>query len=103
VPIPSDFAALPSGQTVCMDVYASATTTNTIQLTLYDTNNTVVGTSFDLTPTSTNTWQNKCTTSITAGTFAANGLATFDYKLTAPATTGDVRIGNFYLDYLSKW
>lgn len=103
VPIPTDYSALPTGQTICMDTYASATTANTVMLTLYDTSNAVVGTTFDLTPTATNTWQNRCTTSITAGTYAANGIMTLDIKLTAPATTGDVRISNFYLDYLSKW
>ncbi len=104
VPLPSDFAALPSGQTICLDVFASATTANTIALTLYGTNNSSVSLSDgDLTPSSTSTWQNQCTSSITGGTFAANGTMTLDFKLTAPATTGDVRIGDLAFSYLSKW
>jgi hypothetical protein len=104
VPLPSDFAALPSGQTICLDVFASATTANTIALTLYGTNNSSVSLSDgDLTPSSTSTWQNQCTSSITSGTYAANGTMTLDFKLTAPATTGDVRIGDITFSYLSKW
>jgi parallel beta-helix repeat protein len=103
VPIPSDFAALPSGQTICMDTYASATTANGVKVVIYDTSNTVIGTSFDLTPTSATTWQNKCTTSVTGGTIAADGTITLDIKLTAPATTGDIRIGDISFSYLSKW
>jgi len=105
IPVPTDYAALPTGQTICLDTYASATTANGVKVNaLYDTTNTAVtlGTS-DLTPTSATTWQNMCTSSITGGTYAANGYITIDLKLTAPATTGDIRIGDLTFDYLSKW
>jgi hypothetical protein len=75
-----------------------------IALTLYGTDNSSVTlTDGDLTPSATGTWQTQCTSSITGGTYAANGYITLDFKLTAPATSGDVRISDLYLDYLSKW
>jgi hypothetical protein len=104
IPVPTDYAALPSGQTICVDTYSSATTANSIALTLYGTDNSSVTlTDGDLTPSATGTWQTQCTSSITGGTYAANGYITLDFKLTAPATSGDVRISDLYLDYLSKW
>jgi hypothetical protein len=104
VPLPTDFTGFPSGQEICLDVYASATTANTIKLTLYDTTNTSVslGTS-DLTPSSSATWQNKCSSSITGGSYTANNDMTLDFTLTAPATTGEVRIGDITYSYLSKF
>lgn len=103
VPVPSDFSALPSGQALCLDVYASATTANTIALSMYGTDNSAVTlTDGDLTPTATGTWQNQCTSSITGGTYAADGTMTLDFKLTAPSN-GEVRIGDITFSYLSKW
>ena len=105
VPIPSDAASSPwpAGQTLCMDTFASATTANGVKLAIYDTSNTVIGTTFDLTPTTANTWQNKCTTSLTAGALAANGTMTVDIKMTAPATTGIIEVGDITFSYYSKW
>ncbi|HUD11540.1 MAG TPA: hypothetical protein VMS08_03945 [Candidatus Saccharimonadia bacterium] len=104
VPLPTDFTAFPSGQEICLDVYASATTADTIKLTMYDTTNTAVTLSTsDLTPTSATTWQNKCSSSITSGTYTANNDMTLDFTLTAPATTGEVRIGDITYSYLSKF
>ncbi|HSX33896.1 MAG TPA: hypothetical protein VLF91_06190 [Candidatus Saccharimonadales bacterium] len=107
VPLPTDFSAMPSGQTICADVFSSTTSANTIALTLYDTSGTTSGTAVtlsdgDLTPSSTSTWQNQCTSSISGGTYAANGDMTFDFKLTSP-TSGDVRIGDITYSYLSKY
>ncbi|HEY1835786.1 MAG TPA: hypothetical protein VGG13_03115 [Candidatus Saccharimonadales bacterium] len=104
VPLPSDWAGWPSGQTICLDTYASANSANLVNMTVYDTTNTAVVTSADLSPLSVTTWAtNKCTSSITGGSFTAGHDMTIDIKMTAPATTGDVRIGDITFSYLSKW
>jgi hypothetical protein len=107
--LPSDWGGFASGQTICLDTYASATTANGVTFTLYKmdngsgTNLATILTANDLTPTSTATWQNKCTSSISGGSYVANGYLIMDIKMTAPATTGDIRIGDITLNYLSKW
>ncbi len=108
-PLPSDWAAFPSGQTICLDTYASATTANGVTFTLYKMDNSTgsnlstILTANDLTPTSTTTWQNRCSSSISGGSYVANGYLVMAIKMTAPATTGDIRIGDITFDYLSKW
>ena len=108
-PLPSDWTAFPSGQTICLDTYASATTANGVTFTLYKMDNSTgsnlstILTANDLTPTSTTTWQNRCSSSISGGSYVANGYLVMAIKMTAPATTGDIRIGDITFDYLSKW
>jgi hypothetical protein len=105
VPLPSDFSAFSSGQTICLDTWASASSANLINMTIYDTGNTAQQTSTDLSPGSASTWTNKCSASITASspTYTAGSDMTFDIKLTAPASTGEVRIGDVTFSYLSKF
>ncbi|HSX35580.1 MAG TPA: hypothetical protein VLH84_01440 [Patescibacteria group bacterium] len=101
--VPSDFSGWPTGQTVCLDVFASASSTNLVNMTVYGTDNNAVVTSADLSPLSVTTWGNKCTASITGGVFTAGSVATIDIKMTAPATTGIVEVGDITFNYLSKY
>ncbi len=103
VPIPTDWVGWPSGQTICMDTYASASTSGLVGMSVYGTDNNIIGSSNDLSPLSITTWANKCTASITGGVFTAGSDATLDIKLTAPATTGVVQVGDITFSYLSKW
>ena len=103
VPIPSDFSAWANTTPITVDTYTSNTSTGTITLEARDTAGTVVtGMNFgSITPTATTTWQSKSAGTI-SGTFTAGGYMTLRIRMTSP-TSGDVRIGNIKLDYLTKW
>jgi hypothetical protein len=102
VPIPSDFAAwAPSFASISR--YASVNTANTINLDIRDTTGTVAsGFAYaDITPATASTWNTATYTSLN-GTYTPGGYMTIRVRLTSP-TSGDVRVGNITLNYLSKY
>lgn len=103
VPIPNDFSAWASTTPISIDTYSSDTTNGTISIEARDTASAVVtGINFaSVTPTATTTWQTKSAGTI-SGTYTAGGYMTLRIRMTSP-TSGDVRIGNIKLDYLTKW
>lgn len=103
VPIPSDFSAWANTTPISIDTYTSNTTTGTVTIEARDTAGaTVSGINFaSVTPTVTTTWQTKSAGTI-SGTFTAGGYMTLRIRIASP-TSGDVRISNIKLDYLSKW
>lgn len=103
VPIPSDFSAWASTTPISIDTYTSDTTNGIVTIEARDTANAVVtGINFaSVTPTATSTWQTKSAGTI-SGTYTAGGYMTLRIRMTSP-TSGDVRISNIKLDYLTKW
>lgn len=103
VPIPSDFSAWASTTPITIDTYTSNTTTGTVTVEARDTTGAVVtGINFaSVTPTATSTWQSKSAGTI-SGTYTAGGYMTLRIRMASP-TSGDVRISNIKMDYLSKW
>ena len=103
VPIPSDFSAWANTTPITVDTYTSNTTTGTVTLEARDTAGTVVtGMNFSsITPTAATTWQSRVP-GVISGTYTAGGYMTLRIRMTSP-TSGDVRISNIKLDYLTKW
>jgi hypothetical protein len=103
VPIPSDFSAWANTTPISIDTYTSDTTNGTITIEARDTAGGVVsGINFaSVTPTATTAWQTKSAGTI-SGTYTAGGYVTLRMRMASP-TSGDVRISNIKLDYLSKW
>lgn len=103
VPVPSDFSAWANTTPITIDTYTSNTSTGLITVEARDTAGAVVsGINFaSVTPSATTTWETKSAGTI-SGTFTAGGYATLRIRMVSP-TSGDVRIGNIKLDYLSKW
>ena len=103
VPIPSDFSAWASAVPILVDTYTSNTTTGTITLEARDSVGTVVtGMNFgSITPTAAAAWQTRAPGTI-SGTYAAGSYMTLRIRMTSPPS-GEVRISNIKLDYLTKW
>lgn len=103
VPIPSNFSAWASTTPISIDTYTTNTSTGTVTIEARDTAGTVVtGINFAaVTPTATSAWQTKSAGTI-SGTYTAGGYMTLRIRMASP-TSGDTRISNIKLDYLSKW
>lgn len=103
VPVPSDFSAWASTTPISIDTYTSDTTNGTITIEARDTAGAVVsGINFaSVTPTATSAWQTKSAGTI-SGTFTAGGYMTLRIRMYSP-TSGDTRISNIKMDYLTKW
>lgn len=103
VPVPSDFSAWANTTPITIDTYTSNTSTGLITVEARDTAGAVVsGINFaSITPSATTTWEAKSAGTI-SGTFTGGGYITLRIRMTSP-TSGDVRIGNIKLDYLSRW
>lgn len=103
VPVPSDFSAWASTTPISIDTYTSNTTTGTVTVEARDTVGTVVtGINFaSVTPTVATAWQTRSAGTI-SGTYTAGGYMTLRIRMVSP-TSGDVRISNIKMDYLSKW
>lgn len=103
VPIPTDFSAWATTTPISIDTYTSNTSTGLITVEARDTAGGVVaGINFgSVTPTAATAWQTRSAGTI-SGTFTAGGYMTLRIRMTSP-TSGDVRIGNIKMDYLSKW
>jgi hypothetical protein len=104
IPVPRDFSAFPAGGQICYYVWTDDSTpsNSVVTTTFYDTGSTAQ-TSFTATPTSTNTWQQKCTTNI-GGTITVNGntYVTVQFHFAA-APNQNTRIGEFSFDYLTSF
>jgi hypothetical protein len=103
VPIPSDFSAWASTTPISIDTYTSNISTGPITIEARDTAGTVVtGINFAaVTPTATTAWQTRSAGTI-SGTYTPGGYMTLRIRMVSP-TSGDVRISNIKMDYLSKW
>lgn len=103
VPIPSNFSAWASTTPITVDTYTSDTTNGTITIEARDTAGTVVtGINFaSITPSAAVTWQSVSAGTI-SGTYTAGGYMTLRLRMAAP-TSGDTRISNITLNYLTKW
>lgn len=99
VPVPSDFSAWNSTN-VTLSICNSVTTANTIQAEVIDSGGTNTGFT-DITNGSTSCWQT-ATPSLLTGTFTAGDFFTIRIRLTSPAS-GNIRVGNIYMDYLSAY
>ena len=106
IPIPMDFDAMAATPTLSIDTYSSDLTNGTVTVNVYDTAGAAAGsacTDASFTPTGTNTWQTKTSsTCLNSGTFTAGGTITVAVKLQSP-TSGDVRVGNIQFDYKAKY
>lgn len=103
VPIPSDFSAWASTTPINVTTRTSNTSTGTVTIEARDTSGAVVtGINFaSITPTATGAWQIRNAGTI-SGTYTAGEYMTLRIRLQSP-TSGDVRVGNITMDYLSKW
>lgn len=101
VPIPQDFSAFAATNPIRISTYTSSTTNGLVTFELRDSSNTVIHNFVSVTPTANNTWQTKDPGTVT-GTYTAGDYLTIRVRMQSP-TNGDIRIGNIYLDYLSKF
>lgn len=99
--LPSDFAGWAS--TTPLQITGYRTSTGTILAELRDTSGSVeTNVNYAaFTPGSASTWATT-TGGVLSGTYAANGTIELRIRLTAP-TSGDTRLSDISLDYLSKW
>jgi parallel beta-helix repeat protein len=104
VPLPKDFSAWDGNTPVTVSVWSTTTTANSIQLQLLDSGGTApTGYDFvDATPGSTSTWTSFTPSTTISGTYTDGDYITLRLRLKAP-TSGNVRIGNITLNYLSKF
>jgi hypothetical protein len=102
VPIPSDFDSWNSNP-LSVTSYTSNTTNGTVTLETRDTAGAVICNFVSVTPASTTTWTaNNSACTLSSGTYTASGYMTLRIRLQSP-TSGDVRVGNIVLNYLSKY
>lgn len=103
VPIPSDFSAWATTTPITIDTYTSNITTGLVTIEARDTAGTTVsGIDFaSVTPTAATAWQTRSAGTI-SGTYTPGGYMTLRIRMVSP-TSGDVRISNIKMDYLSKW
>jgi hypothetical protein len=101
VPIPADFDAWASTTPINISTYSSDLTNGTVTFELRDSTNAVIQNFVSVTPTATTTWQTKNPGTVT-GTYTAGDYLTIRIRMQSP-NAGDVRIGNLYMDYRSKF
>ena len=100
IPIPSDFSAW-SGS-ISVKSYTSNTTNGTITLAAIDSAGTTQCNFVSATPGSTSTWTATSNCTLSAGTYTAGDYITLRIRLQAP-TSGDTRVGNISLSYLTSY
>jgi hypothetical protein len=99
--IPKDFDAWASNP-VSVTSYTSNTTNGTIKLETRDTAGSVICNFVAVTPGSTSTWAaNNTACTMSTGTYTPGSYITLRIRLQSP-TSGDVRVGNIMLNYLSN-
>ncbi|MFZ1483703.1 MAG: hypothetical protein WAS36_01690, partial [Candidatus Saccharimonadales bacterium] len=102
VPIPSDFSAW-GANPLAISTYTTNTTNGTVTLEARDSSNTVQCNFVSVTPGSTSTWAtNNTACTLAAGTYTAGDYMTLRIRMQS-GTSGDTRIGNIVLNYLSKF
>ncbi len=101
VPIPTDFDGWTTTSPINISTYTSNTTNGTITFELRDSTNTVRRNFVSVTPNANNTWQVRDPGTFT-GTYTPGDYMTFRIRMQSPQN-GDVRIGNIYMDYYSKF
>lgn len=103
VPIPSDFDGWASSNPLSISTYTSNTTNGTITLEARDSSNAVQCNFVSVTPGSTGAWAtNSSACTLSSGTYTAGDTMTLRIRMQSPAS-GDVRVGNINLSYLSKY
>ena len=103
VPIPTDFSAWSSSTPLSITAYTTNTTNGTVRLEARSSTNVVeAGCNFvDVTPGSVSTWATNTASCSLTGTYTAGDYMTLRIRLQSP-TSGDVRVGNITLNYLSN-
>lgn len=104
IPVPRDFSSFTSNDQICYYVYTddNIPSNSEISATFYDTSDNAQS-SFNATPTDTNTWQQQCTSSI-GGTVSVDGNTYFTVIINLTASQNEnVRIGEFSFDYLGAF
>ena len=103
IPLPSDFDGWANSNPLEITTYTSNTTNGTIALEARDSGGTVRCNFVSVTPGSTGTWTtNNSACTLSAGTYTAGDYMTLRIRMQSP-TSGDVRIGNINVSYLSKY
>lgn len=103
VPLPTDFDGWASSNPLSITTYTSNTTNGTITLETRDSGGTVRCNFVSVTPGSTSTWAtNNSACTLNTGTYTAGDYMTLRIRMQSP-TSGDVRVGNINLSYLSKY
>lgn len=103
VPVPLDYSALPLSPQICFTTYSSNLTSSTFTLEMRDTANALVtlgATSF--TPTTASTWGETCQTISGVPTLTPGGFMTLRMTMSA-LSSSEARLGEFRLDYLTKF
>lgn len=100
--LPSDFSALTLSPQFCFFTRTSDTVNGTLALDFYDTGNTQRITAGSLTPSTVNTWEERCINIPGTSVMSAEGYITLIVKMQSPQS-GDVRLGEYRFNYLSKW
>ncbi len=101
-PVPSDWDAWASSNSICIDTRSSDTTKATALLTVFDSDNNpndVLGES--ITPSSNNVWANNCF-SLTSSDYSSDGVMTVAVVLISQDSEA-IQAGNITLNYLSKF
>lgn len=105
IPLPTDFDGWANSNPLSISTYTSDTTNGTITLEARDSSNAVqcAFATSSLTPTTTNTWTtNNTACTLNSGTYTAGNYITLRLRMQSP-NSGDVRLGNINLSYLSKF
>jgi N-acetylneuraminic acid mutarotase len=102
ITLPSDWDgwATSLGDYSTNDGWVSSTSNAGLYVTILDITGDVDVNNADITPGSPNTWITDGGTF--SGTYAADGIMTVKFRLTA-RSNASVQLGNFYLNYLSKF
>ena len=88
---------------MAISTYTTNTTNGTVTLEARDSSNTVQCNFVSVTPGSTSTWAtNNTACTLAAGTYTAGDYMTLRIRMQS-GTSGDTRIGNIVLNYLSKY
>ena len=103
IPLPTDFDGWASSNPLSVATYTSNTTNGTITLEARDSSGTVQCNFVSVTPGSTSTWAtNNSACTLSSGTYTAGDYITLRLRMQSP-NSGDVRVGNINLSYLSKY
>lgn len=103
VPLPTDFDGWASSTPLSITTRTSSTANGTITLEARDSAGAVQCDFVSVTPGSTSTWAtNTSACALDTGTYTAGDYMTLRIRMQSP-TSGDVRVGNINLSYLSKY
>ena len=104
VPIPQDFSDWATSSSLTITTYTSNTTNGTILLEARDSASGVECNFLSVTPGSTGTWTTNtstCALTLSGSTYTPGDYMTLRIRMQSP-TSGDVRVGNITLNYLSN-